>query len=135
MTRLEASGGAVPIDAQASLALPCFDMVAFAALCWSGLLWRRHAAYHRRLMFMASAGLTAAAFARFPPAIIPDSGWYPAVDALILAGSVCDAVLERRIHPAYWYGLPAIIVGQSLAMWAFHTQAPAWLVVARGLLR
>jgi hypothetical protein len=134
MTRLEAGAGGVAVERQAFLAVSCFDMVAFATLLWTAVRYRRRPEYHRRLMLMATCGLTVAAFARFPSGLVPDNGWYLGVDALILAGVIRDWITEGRVHPVYAIGLPAIGVGQAATMWVYLTRAPAWLAIARVLL-
>ncbi len=62
--RLHASEGGG--DGAADLPAPLFDMLAFAALFALAIIWRFKPEHHRRLMLMASCGLTSAAFGRFP---------------------------------------------------------------------
>ena len=51
---------------EAPLISPFYDMAAFGILLGLAVYWRRKADWHRRLMLMATCGLTTAAIARFP---------------------------------------------------------------------
>jgi hypothetical protein len=124
------SGG----DGAADLAVPLFDMLAFATSFGFAMLWRFRPEHHRRLMLMASCGLTAAAFARFPHSILPRHLWYVGVDALILVAAVRDLVHTRHLHPVYLYGLPLLVLGQALAMWLALRAPPVWLAIAHAIL-
>jgi hypothetical protein len=112
-----------------------FDMLAFAVTFGLAIVWRRWPEFHRRLMLMASCGLTVAAFARFPAWLMPPHAWYIAVDALILAAAIRDRIVAGRVHPVYLYGLPLLALGQAAAMWVYLSAAPAWVAVAHALLR
>jgi hypothetical protein len=122
-------------DHAAFLSVSFFDMLAFAVTFGLAVYWRRSPDYHRRLMFMATAGLTVAAFARFPTWLIPNNVWYLAVDALIVTAVVRDRLVLRRVHPVYRYGLPLVVLGQGIAMWLYLSRPSAWLAVANALLR
>src|SRR5262249_27728011 len=58
------NAGAVPF-----LAIPFGDMIVFGALAGAGLWWRRRPDVHKRLMFLATISILAAAFARWPFAV------------------------------------------------------------------
>lgn len=131
MTRLAGNG----VQGEASLAVSFFDMLAFAGTFWAAVFLRHRPDYHRRLMLMASCGLTVAAFARFPIWLMPDNAWYLGVDVLILAAVVNDLVTERRVHPVYIFGLPALMMGQATTMWVSLSHASGWLAIAHVLLR
>ncbi len=120
---------------EAFLIVSFFDMFAFAATFGLATYWRRRPEYHRRLMLMASCGLTVAAFARFPNWLMPNNAWYVGVDALILPGVARDWILMRRVHPVYLYGVPALAIGQAMTMWIYLSAVPAWVWIARALLR
>lgn len=125
MARLHASRG--EMDAVTSFPVPCFDMLAFSVSFGLAALWRRRPAYHRRLMWIATAALTAAAFGRIP--LLDHAEWfYVGVDALILFGALRDLVAEGSVHEVYRYGLPAIIIGQLLT--AALRWSDAWLDLA-----
>jgi uncharacterized membrane protein YozB (DUF420 family) len=121
-------------DATESLIVPFFDMVAFTIVVGLAIFWRKNPEYHRRLMFLATCGLTIAAFTRFPASIVPDNWGYAGVDVLILLGVGRDLFLTKRIHPVYLYGLPVIILGQALTMYVYLTREPEWMVIAHRII-
>lgn len=121
-------------DQAAFIVVSLFDMAAFAVLFWLAAAFRRRPALHGRLMLMASCGLAVPAFARLPPWLMADNGWYIWVDALILAAALRDRLTTGRVHATYRFGLPALMAGQATAMWLYLTANPAWLAVAHVLL-
>jgi hypothetical protein len=112
-----------------------FDMLAFAVTFGLAVFWRRRPEHHRRLMLMASCGLTAAAFAHFPTWLVPDNAWYVGVDALILIGAVRDWIVMRRVHSVFLCGESALVLGQAMTMWIYLSGARVWIAIARALLR
>jgi hypothetical protein len=122
-------------NGEAFLIVSFFDMLAFAFTFGLAVFWRRRPEHHRRLMLMASCGLTAAAFARFPTCLVPDNAWYVGVDALILIGAVRDWIVMRRVHAVFLCGVPALVLGQAMTMWIYLSGARVWLAIARALLR
>lgn len=119
---------------EAFLIVSCFDMLAFVITFGLAVFWRSRPEYHRRLMVMASCGLTAAAFARLPDWLVPHNAWYLGVDALLLTAVLMDWAVLRRVHPVHRYGVPLLMVGQATAMWIYTTNAQFWLPIARALL-
>jgi hypothetical protein len=61
---------------------------------------------------MASCQLMQAALVRLPYIGIHDL-LYPALDLLIVAGRLCDVVVDGRVNKVYIYGFPAMIVLQA----------------------
>jgi hypothetical protein len=133
MTRLNRLGR--EFGGESFLIVSFFDMLAFGVTFGLAMYWRRRPEYHRRLMLMATCGLTVAAFARFPRWLMPGNAWYVAVDALILIAVAQDWYVDRHIHPVYRYGLPALIVGQATVMWIYVSRASAWVEIAHALLQ
>jgi uncharacterized membrane protein YhaH (DUF805 family) len=108
------------------------SMLVFAVLFGLGAAYRRRAEAHRRLMFMATASLTAAAFIRYPSWLVPD-GWFNAcADALILCGAGWDLLVIHRVHPAYIGGLAFVVVEQVATARLGNTAG--WLSLAHTLL-
>ncbi|MCH8617884.1 hypothetical protein [Undibacterium sp. TS12] len=103
------------------------DMLTFAVAFGLAIYWRRKPEYHRRLMLIASASLTVAAFARFPRSLVPSLWWYAYVDALVLLGILRDLLVIRQFHLVYRYGLPLLMISQAVAMYLFLTK-PVWWV-------
>jgi len=121
-------------DRSASLIVPIFEMLAFAATFGLAFYWRRRPEYHRRLMLMATCVLAFAAFPALPAWIKPMNAWYSAI-ALILLGAARDWIAMRRVHPVYLYGLPALIAGQLTAIWIYRNSVPAWVAIVHALMR
>jgi hypothetical protein len=119
-------------DAAVSFPIPVNDATGFAVAFGLAALWRRRPEYHRRLMFVATCILTAAAFGRMP--MLDHAEWfYAGVDVLILIGAARDLAVSRKIHVVYWYALPAVVCGQLLT--AYVRWTPAWLKLAPVLFR
>jgi hypothetical protein len=120
--------------AEASLIASFYDMCAFAILFGLAFSWRRKPELHRRLIFMATCGLTAAAFTRFPIEALQQGFTYVCVDALIVLGVLRDLVVGRRVHKAYLYSLPILATTQSLMMYVLQNGVPWWMRIAHALL-
>lgn len=115
------------------LSVPFYDMVAFAAFLSLAIVRRRKPELHRRLLFIATCSLMDAPFGRFD-FILNHYLFYPCLDLLILLGVARDLVVNRRIHTVYRYALPALIVGQSLAIYLWRGQPAWWLRLTRGTI-
>jgi hypothetical protein len=111
------------------------------------IYWRKKPEYHRRLQLMATCALTAAAFGRFPrPFIIGPNHtpaargfliWvalYAGVDLLISMSTLRDLAVNRRIHPVYFFGLPAFVLSQSAMLFTLMHHSAWWLKTARFIL-
>lgn len=109
----------------AFVAVTLNDMLCFSVTFALAIRWRRRVAFHRRLMFIAAACLTVAAFARFPPTLVVAPWWYAYVDTLIGLGALIDIYTQRRLHPVYALGLPMLVLSQAVAM-CLYLQSPAW---------
>jgi hypothetical protein len=126
------------LDPLGALVFPLGDLLSFAVLVAAAYAFRRHAAVHKRLMVLATAGSLMAApwvhlLAKFAalrdtPAVIliPLTGMY-------MACAVHDRVVHGRVHVVSlwggllllaWAQLRAGVIGPS-AVW--H-QVAAWLV-------
>lgn len=116
------------------LIVPLFDMVAFATSFGLAFCWRKRPEFHRRMILIATCSLTGAAFARFHTFFMPDNWLYVGVDFLILVGVTRDLIVTKRVHPVYLYGLPAMMLGQIVAMHTYLAASPVWLRIAHRLL-
>src|SRR6202521_3990430 len=85
-------------NARSRMIVPLFDMVCFPPTFFLAIYWRRKSQLHRRLIFIATCGLTAAAWGRFPVPILPHYMLYAGVDLLILLQAARDLIVGRRIH-------------------------------------
>ncbi len=132
MTRFDAhtlhqSGG------DAFLIVPFYDVAAFATLFTLAVIWRKKPELHRRLIFVATCGLLAAAFGRFP--YLSDHNlFYAGVDAVILLGVVRDLLVNRRVHKVYLIAVPALILCQAIVIHTMANGSAWWLRIADGIL-
>lgn len=131
MQRWHAARG--PVN-DAFLSISFNDMLTFAVAFGLALRWRRQPERHRRLMLIATCGLTVAAFARFPRELVPANAWYLGVDLLIALGMLRDLVVDGRVHPVYRIGLPCVMAGQATAMYLLLAAPAGWLVFLHALL-
>ncbi len=120
--------------ADAFLIIPLWDMVTFTGAFALAVYWRKRSEFHRRLILIACCALTAAAFGRFPPDILPRNVFYAGVDFLILLGVIRDLIVNRRIHQVYRYALPAIMVGQVVVMYTSIAKPAVWMRIAHAML-
>jgi hypothetical protein len=121
-------------DSAAFLIIPFFDITCFTVCFALAIYWRKQKEFHRRLILIASCALTAAAFGRFPPQILPHTIFYVGVDTLILLGVARDLIVNRRIDPVYLYALPIFILGQTIATYTYLHASPYWLKIAHAIL-
>jgi hypothetical protein len=110
----------------AFLSIPFFDMLAFGTLLGLAILWRGKPELHRRFLVLATCGLLDAAFARFDY-VFNHSLLLVCVDAVMLLGVARDLLVDRRVHKVYLYGIPALVIGQNLAIYLWRG-SPGWWV-------
>src|SRR5262249_54022608 len=130
ITRMRVAHG--ELDAAPAILIPIFDMVVFTVAFASGAVQRRRPEWHRRLMFVATCALTAAAFGRMP-LFDRDQWFYAGVDALLAIGVARDLIVSRDVHPVYRYGVPAIVAGQLAT--AYARNLPWWIAHAPALFQ
>jgi hypothetical protein len=133
---------------EGALLISFFDITAFTIPFALAIYWRRKSEFHRRLQWMATCALTAAAFGRFPRFFLTTGTnhsmaargfliWvalYAGVDLLISISTLRDLAIDRRIHPAYLFGLPAFIVCQAGMLFTLVHHSAWWLKTARFIL-
>jgi hypothetical protein len=86
------------------------------------IYWRKRPAYHRRLVFVGTAMLTNAAFARFPGTYLPSHFFYLGTDLIIAIGMAHDLYSERRVHVVYRYAMPLLLaaeIGVLIPAWRY----------------
>lgn len=113
--------------------VPFYDMVAFTTLLALGIYWRRKPEFHRRLLFLATCGLTAAPFGR-SPYLIDHNLFYVAVDTVICLGLLRDLLVDRRIHRVYLIALPLLAIAQFITIRVITTAPPWWSHFAHALM-
>ena len=116
------------------LVMPLGEMVMFSVFFIAAIALRTRSAWHKRLMVLASLGMLAPAFARIVKATgLPGPAMFGLVDILVIGCVVYDTVKNRRLHPAFGWGLAVfILVGQggriALAQSAAWKSCASWLV-------
>jgi len=132
---------------EGGLLVSFFDISAFTIPFALAIYWRKQPEFHRRLQLLATCALTAAAFGRFPqlffarpsqsPALRGFLIWvalYAGLDLLIFMSTLRDLVVNRRIHPVYLFGLPALVLCQAGMLCTLMRHSAWWLRTARFML-
>ncbi|HEY2930766.1 MAG TPA: hypothetical protein VGK99_03400 [Acidobacteriota bacterium] len=125
-----------PPAALTSLSVPLINILVFAILVTAGFHYRRKSETHKRLMLLATISVLPAAIARLPFAFISANGalaFFGPTDLILVPCIVYDAVVHRRVHPAYIWGGLLLIASQPLCVKLGHTAA--WLTFAQWLTR
>lgn len=117
-------------DVEPFLSIPIVDMIIFGSCVGMAIYWRKKPEYHRRLILLGSCQLMDAALGRFDFMFNHDL-FFPALDVLIVSGMARDWAVDGRVHPVYRYGLPAMIVLQSFAMYVYRVNPVWWAAVTR----
>jgi hypothetical protein len=98
------------------------SMAGFGIPVALAIYWRKRPAYHRRLVFVGTAILTNAAFARFPGTYLPSHFFYLGTDLIIAIGMAHDLYIERRVHVVYRYAMPLLLaaeIGVLIPAWRY----------------
>lgn len=109
------------------------DMAIFGGCMALAIYFRKRPEYHRRLVFLATCQLMQAIFVRFQYIGHHDL-FYPALDVLIVAGMLRDLVVDGRVHRAYLYVFPAIIILQSVATYLKLVNPRWWQAATLAIL-
>jgi uncharacterized membrane protein YozB (DUF420 family) len=109
------------------------------ALLTAGLLMRRNAAAHKRLMLMGTIALTEPGFSRIWLSFLEarlGEGYVPfyfstyiGTLVLVIAVGAYDLATRRRLHPAYIAAALWIFANEALATWLFYQ--PFWLTAMK----
>lgn len=100
------------------MSVALFEIVIFTIMVSMGLAMRQRKDYHKRFMVLATLGILTSAIARIPvdtqaPLQLVDKLGLPAAfginDLIILTVIVFDTIKNRRLHPAYGWGLLLIV--------------------------
>ncbi|MFT3763538.1 MAG: hypothetical protein QM761_13225 [Pseudoxanthomonas sp.] len=120
MTVLDVRAGRLPPFFQPAyfLAMNPLQILGFAALVLAAILQRRRTQWHRRLMLCAMATILGPGFGRLlpMPLFIPWTGWAAFAPGLLfpVAGAIRDLRRDGRVHPAWWWGIGAMLAVQTL---------------------
>lgn len=116
---LQRTGGPFFFDQNEFLFSNSMLLILFGAMAFVALRWRRHSGWHRRLMMTAMTILIGPGVGRLlpMPLLIPHAWRIEMLVLLIFpaAGMIMDKRLYGRVHPAWWWGVGAIVVVQVLS--------------------
>ena len=108
----------------------------FAGLITAAILRRKQADWHKRLMLCAAIVVMTPGLERALPLPLFGTAW-PFVadgvqDLIALIGPAVDLIRRKRVHPAYLYGVGAIVAGQALVDLVSPSPIAAFLLRAVG---
>ncbi|HET6970098.1 MAG TPA: hypothetical protein VFH92_03140 [Phenylobacterium sp.] len=100
------------------LVMNSLGIVVFGGLVAAAVALRRRPEWHKRLMLCATASILGPGLGRFLPmdafgAMAP-LVLFAVNDLILLAGPVADLAVRRRLHPAYYWGVAAVVLTQVL---------------------
>jgi hypothetical protein len=124
-----------PLDPAVSLAIPLIGIVAFTVVIYASWRARRRPDAHKRLIMIATMGLVAAAFGRFPwdrIGLPPAAGATTGLGVLLLILVIYELVTIRRVHRSTMWAAPLVFASVALSVPIGMT--PAWHAFA-ALLR
>ncbi len=110
-------------DAASLMAISTAQMFLFAAFVTTGLLRRRDGETHKRLILMSTQLFFFPAFGRLLHGINPTTLLLAL--CFYFAGPIYDLITRRRIHPAYLWGVPLLILSMP-PFTGMASQLPAW---------
>ncbi len=119
-------------DPYAFYAVTFFSMQAFGIIVALGILKRRDADAHKRLMLLSSAAILEAAVGRLPLDIVAQTAplsFYLGADLVIVAGMIYDRAAHGRIHAVWLWGGGLLVLSQLLRVAIMNTEP--WLAFAR----
>jgi len=107
------------LDPATSLAIPLCNIAAFAIVIAAAWRARRRPDAHKRLVLLATIGLSDAALGRFPWAqmgIPTAAGAVIGLAALILAVVAYDVLALRRVHRSTMWAAPVVFAAGAFAV-------------------
>ena len=115
------------------LAIPLSVVVVFALFAGAALAMRRRPDWHKRLMLIASVSVLTPAIARLPGVLeVGPLLAFALTDLLVVACAAWDTARNRRLHPAFGWGIALFLLSQPARF--VIAGSPAWLEVARWLV-
>ncbi|MEO8560201.1 MAG: hypothetical protein ABI439_14115, partial [Rhodospirillales bacterium] len=111
-------------------------------LATCALLQRKNPPAHKRLILLATTTIVGAAYGRwwgealanrfgddFAGMIINS---FAGINLILAAAVAYDFVTRHQIHRVYRFGVPAILAGELVTSWLYHS--PAWTPIARAMI-
>lgn len=125
-----------PLEPAVSAAIPLIGIVGFTIVIYAAWRARRRPDAHKRLILIATMGLVAAAFGRFPWGRIglpPAAGAVTGLGILLLILIIYELITIRRVHRSTMWAAPVVFFTVALAVPIGMT--PAWHAFAELLNR
>jgi uncharacterized membrane protein YozB (DUF420 family) len=100
------------------LVMNLIGILVFGGLVAGGIVLRRKSEWHKRLMLCATISilgpglgrlLPMASFGKAAPLVM-----FGVILAFALAGPIVDLIVRKRVHPAYFWGVSAILLSMIL---------------------
>lgn len=119
------------------LAMNGLGALFFGALVAAGVVRRREPEWHKRLMVCATGAILAPGLGRALPmdALGPGAPlvMFGVNDLILLIGPAADLMIRRRVHPAYLWGVGAVLVMElAIGPVAFSPLGTLLLQLVRG---
>lgn len=100
------------------LVMNIIGILVFGGLVAGGVRLRRKAEWHKRLMLCATISILGPGLGR----LLPMDSFGPfaplvmfgVIALFAFAGPLCDLIVRRRVHPAYYWGVAAILLSMAL---------------------
>jgi len=108
-----------PLDPAVSFAIPSIGILGFTAVIYASWRARRRPDAHKRLILIATMGLVAAAFGRFPwdrIGLPPAAGAVTGLGFLLLLLIAFELITTRRIHRSTMWAAPLMFASVALAV-------------------
>ena len=108
-----------PLEPSVSFAIPLIGIVAFSIVIYAAWCARRRPDAHKRLILIATMGITGAAFGRFPWARIglpPAAGAMTGVGVCLLILLAFELITLRRIHRSTMWAAPLVFASIAFAV-------------------
>jgi hypothetical protein len=108
-----------PLEPTVSLAIPLLGIASFAIVIFAAWRARRRPDAHKRLILLATIGLTEAAFGRFPWSRFgfpPAAGAVTGLGILVLLVLAYDLISLHRIHRSTLWAAPLIFAVGAFAV-------------------
>ena len=124
------------LDPAVSLAIPLIGIAAFAIVIFASWRARRKPDAHKRLILIATIGLTGAAFGRFPWGVVGlprPAGPVVGIGSMLLILLIYELITLHRIHRSTMWAAPLVFACIALAVPIGMT--PAWHAFASLLNR
>ena len=93
-------------------------IIVFGAIVAAGIVRRRESEWHKRLMLLATVSVLGPGLGRFLPmdsfGPFAPAVMFGVIAVFAFAGPVADLIVRRRVHPAYFWGVGAILLTDAL---------------------